>query len=731
MKCRMRRLLWGVALGLVLGLNACVVTRPPDSKPMPAHPVLPSLPRIDTARALPNWRWIGIRKTGVSGCPQPNPGSGWAAQHLFFTVSRFDDSRESYHYADEEETARTKKLEAVRKEFLYKSGVSESDSRQLDGLLAEMDRFCVYQADSTSGRDPNRELPPEVTIQLERFDRDAMALSSTAEEGEMVESLAEQFGQQTGLQEGKGRPVDPRPDNTRLVFLDTQPTNEGVPLNSTGLSSLHGYTLIHLADHLVRSSSSTSRASLASRLALARTDPLKVDDPASSAPNTRNGGNVGMIADLAPAIEEEITNWRLPLDPDRRVQNLVLNLSLAWDPAFFGGLRETDVCQMTAPVQAVYHALEFASREGALVIAAAGNRTAGPHPTSGPLLPAGWEGKTFGGACCNGKEVRPLVYAVGGIQSNGLPLPNSRPGATPPRVAYADHAVVTNSKNEPTAILTGSSVAAAVTSAIAAVVWHYRPDLKAEQVMELLQRSGNRLEPSADFYFGQDAEPPLQAPRVRRISLCPALSRALAELFPNEPRLSCECWDPRPPHLLPPSIPSREIGSAAIFRENRRAPSGCRVDRIFSALSASEPHSFCPSDEMEDLRSEPWMFPQPDHPPCPNCALIPEPPSIDTRTASYPVLVGYVLEGDISEEWLGCSLSSPTLVLKLADTEGNSETRSLSIPTASLCARDHLRIRVPNFDEDGPFRILSASLSFGLERGGERRAVENPVLITR
>jgi subtilisin family serine protease len=51
---------------------------------------------------------------------------------------------------------------------------------------------------------------------------------------------------------------------------------------------------------------------------------------------------------------------------------------------------------------------------------------------------------------------------------------------------------------EPTAILTGSSVATTVVAAAAAVVWHHRPELRRAEVMELLRRSGGSLERDAE-----------------------------------------------------------------------------------------------------------------------------------------------------------------------------------------------------------------------------------------
>lgn len=88
------------------------------------------------------------------------------------------------------------------------------------------------------------------------------------------------------------------------------------------------------------------------------------------------GGYVGSISELAEAIMEEVLHWQKK--GDRR--HLILNLSLGWDGelALLDGrapdLRTSKVEDLEPSVQAVYKALQFARKEGVLVIAAAGMR---------------------------------------------------------------------------------------------------------------------------------------------------------------------------------------------------------------------------------------------------------------------------------------------------------------------------------------------------------------------
>src|SRR6185295_8822360 len=153
-------------------------------------------------------------------------------------------------------------------------------------------------------------------------------------------------------------------------------------------------------------------------------------------------------------------------------RRIVMNLSVGW-PAAFGG-SEAVIDDMPAPVQAALAVLEFASCRGAIVVAAAGNRSWGPDGDTGPLYPAGWEVRPAPGlqACIDrgaqprpadfppatSTVYRPLLYAVGGVQANNRVLANSRPASEPRLTAFADHAVVDDTTGAPTAVLSGTSV---------------------------------------------------------------------------------------------------------------------------------------------------------------------------------------------------------------------------------------------------------------------------------
>lgn len=274
---------------------------------------------------------------------------------------------------------------------------------------------------------------------------------------------------------------------------------------------------------------------------------------------------------------------------------------------------------------AVLDALRYAREQGVLVVAAAGNRRAGLPPT-GALFPAAWERGDGPGS--QGKAAPPPVYAVGGLETEGEPLANARPGGAPPRAAYADHAVVESDEaGRPTAILTGSSVAAAVVSSAAAVVWHHRPAWSAAEVMRTLEEAGDALDRGPDFpLLATGPEPP----RIRRISLCRALERACAAPGPACPAaVPCPPWQRTVPDLAGPlgAIAVETTYDLTAFTDLSTAgPPLCQRREIRSRhpkkLWTPDP---CPGEHFLEPRAVPWMYPQPESDPCPSCALVPIP----------------------------------------------------------------------------------------------------------
>jgi hypothetical protein len=507
-----RTLLLWIAPWIAFGLGACA-----------------TMPQPETSKACAEWRWIGITSQPEDACPDIQ---GWEEEPLFASLA-----------------ADRVKADSYAKERKLPSAVPSPK------VVQELKRFCVYD------RKPGTSSPPAAAGKLVRIDRDCAAISVAGDTDQVKDwkEFSKRFLEQAG------KPATPlaikNRHGVRLAFLDTHPTGVGVPAERpTGkLSSEHGYTLAHIARNLVCSpeDSDVCAALITTRLALPITrfdsesrEGTKIDE--------KRGGRIGMQSDLAEAIRAEVDAWAGDLQKNDAPRHLVLNLSVAWDGERFDGLDETQIAEMRAGTQAVYWALRYAAGFDALVLAAAGNRS--DCAKERPLLPAAWEqGAPW--AELRGEVPRaPLVYAVGGVDSMGEPLPNARYRGMPQRAAYGASAVVPAlTPGHSTTKYTGTSVSTAVVSSIAAIVWDTLPDHDPETIMNLLYKSGDSLHESgnsrskpaprlADFWFGGGTAAAAQPPAVRRISLCPALEAACKELG-NRPgcpmrQLSCESWTP-------------------------------------------------------------------------------------------------------------------------------------------------------------------------------------------
>jgi hypothetical protein len=537
-----------IAACAALGLSACATTPSPG----PA--------KADTAKACAEWRWIGISRPETR-CPDV---SGWTVRPLFSPLSPA--------------------LSDHGKEPVYKSEKAppdeKADKAPASDVVRELNRFCVYEIEEPGRKLSNVPFPPAVSSDLVRFDQDCAALSLSAEPEPEPAGIAERIAGPTlkDFFAQAGKPEEALEINNwlgvRLAFLDTEPTREGV--SETMGNSPHGYILSHIARKLVCTQEPMDHCAvqIATRLAL----PIVEFDAKSrkhSLIDPGRGGFFGTQSDLAAAIQSEVETWRRL----RAQPHLVLNLSMAWDGELFGGLDEAQVAEMRAGTQAVYRALEYAADYDVLVLAAAGNQKREPCSATGPLLPAAWErGAPKQEETCGRSRTRPLVYAVGGLDTDGYPVFNARPGGMPQRAAFA--VVKSWNPDAPEKTFAGSSVATAVVSSIAALVWDSFPGLDSEGVMRILDQSGDLMKHPADLWFGAGAPPAAPLPVVHRLSLCAALRKACDE-NPNEPcplQAACPTWTPSPPD------PSR-------LAMKNSAQSSC----------------------------QPWLSPQPEDDPCLAC----------------------------------------------------------------------------------------------------------------
>jgi hypothetical protein len=652
----------------VLWLSAC------STLPRPEVPVAPGNVNAARKEAEVRTRWVGVTKLWTTGCPAAD-APGWRVRPL----------------------------------FPLKKGLDPKLKRSARN--AKLHRFCVYEYKGKLPKDRQLELPRSISDRLRSVEPDRVALSGMATLKEATSGpFSQRFSEQVEIPSDLAVQVTSK--KVRLVFLDTQPTGEWIPQTS-GLSP-HGYTLTHIAGHLAgplickNGSNDPCAVHVASRLAL----PLVSFQPwqGIEVKNTSTGGHRGAFVDLFDALTDEITAWQ----PTLAQPHMVINLSAGWDGEKHGGW-EANLDPMSL-IGAIHGLLQTAATQGILVIAAAGNERGGPNATGQPLLPGGWEKPfrlTGQGEWLPTTFDPPLVYAVSGVDSQNHPLVNTREKGEASRVAYADHVVVEDlhTPGQFTATLTGTSVASAVVSTIAAIVWSYRPELSSAEVMDILSDSGEPLPRKHDF----SEPPPVQD--VRRVTLCRALSSARGFA---QPGCGAETGIAQGPFIA-----------------------------FVAPEKTSDPTSSFPSTAHTDLRDDPWIGPQPAMDPCPACvidppseqAFLPPPTEIavvadaSLRSLQYttPLVDSSKLLIEIPESWAAGALQQATLEIFGFHPSTGRKMRiagySIPVPATPLVSGDQLEV---TFDQ--PAEPFQAALSFVLNPPegappGTTRSVISPLFV--
>jgi hypothetical protein len=576
-------------------------------------------------------RWIGLLEDGNSTCPDVD---GWRAQKLLSESSR-------QHAQDPPD------------ELFKKFGLN---------------RFCVYTKKNPSSKPFPEALPGLIKQEPDRIEVVLLSGNQGCSSGDLAQrirpNLEEQFLQQTG----QVKLTESKHPSVRLVFVDTQETFDGLPKKVS--PSCHGYALAHMAYRLVCGGGEPCPIKIATRLALRfdSTDPDSASD---------EGGRLGSLHDLAEAITEEVSEWQ----KDKRSTRLILNLSIGWDGELLSEVTE-DESKLGPAALEVYNAIRYAAGHGALVIAAAGNRRGGTPDTRWPVLPAAWEVRRL--------LERKAIYAVGGLDWQGMPISNSRHGGMPQRAAYADHVAVrtrSSLSTEWTSIYTGTSVSAAVVSSVAATAWYLQPTLSPFEVMERIDQFGEVLPLRADFHEG------LTQPPVRRVSLCQTVKEICRpDGTPCRPAvrdLLCPAWDHHPPDLsllgLRPRIgrSPNPTSPLALFRDLNTPASG-------------------------------WTGPQPGDNPCSSCTILPDPPP--RATATDPIT--YSLALDTSPSFVS-TIESAVLVI---DCGASHYPIALDPPFSSST-------RIPLDEITFTPSNCTSSVDWLVKAGGELRSVQSPVLI--
>ncbi len=340
------------------------------------------------------------------------------------------------------------------------------------------------------------------------------------------------------------------------------------------------------------------RCGVQNYLALPHTAPHTVD--------LQHGGFFGTRGELAEQIARALDAFA----PSMNQEHLVVNLSLGWDAAFDK--------KYPGPIgrDSVHDALTRAACMGALTIAASGNRSI---YQDSPSLPAAWEvhdapdQKTclsLGFPWRSFKQVgkyRPLVFAASGVNGHDIPLAITRPDGQSRLVAYAKNVITDDKRATPhTALMTGSSMAAAVVSGVAAAGWSFAPDHDQYAVMDLVYDTAVPLDPAqtggatTDFCNG----PSCAAYPLRRVSACNTI-KALA------PGVECNTLAAHKGVDVEQAEPDLVAGSSS----PPAAQGGATPPALTPCLGANCGGPGGPQPP------QPWVAPQPAWPTCVPCQL--------------------------------------------------------------------------------------------------------------
>jgi hypothetical protein len=149
----------------------------------------------------------------------------------------------------------------------------------------------------------------------------------------------------------------------------------------------------------------------------------------------------------------------------------------------------------------------------------------------------------------------PLVYAVGGLDGNDAATFLTRTGGQPRLAAYSENATASEDAvptlDRRAAVLTGTSVASAVTSAAAALVWSQNPARTATEVMDIVFAAG----PQVMGIMPDLCLKGMSCKEVHRLDLCAAVATAAACPPGTTPCPVVQCAAP-PPRGVPSWTPA-------------------------------------------------------------------------------------------------------------------------------------------------------------------------------
>jgi hypothetical protein len=389
-------------------------------------------------------------------------------------------------------------------------------------------------------------------------------------------------------------------DRVRVAVVDTSADNQGsgVPDGEADISDNgHGDAVGNLVRRLSRVGQGRW-AVIRSELALGRRGPRDPQEPGEIEWVPDLGGDYGSQAEAARAMYDAVRRF---LDEDDET-HLILNLSFGWDAAY-GDHRKR---RSRVPSRMALDVAQYAACEGALLIAAAGNRD-NFSLSEKALAPAAYERKRNKCVADPGAYA-PVVHAVQGVDGRDRLLFNARRKALPRLMAPASFVMTPsfdlNGNTSTIRIHTGSSMAAAAVSGVAALVWGARPELQAHEVMDLVYATAEPLGRNAKFGMGGQKQP-----RVR-VSACHAFVAACAGVAGQcgfTPDELASCGERR----------ARRVDASPDWEQVAND-----MEAFYGnpALVQSPPPPATPVNSVPQTL-EPWATPQPGDPGCPLCGI--------------------------------------------------------------------------------------------------------------
>ena len=530
---------------------------------------------------------------------------------------------------------------------MFVDGSAGLAQRQLDDaeIPERLSGFCLYRSTAEPGEEL---LPPEHGA----LDCPAAEPPGSAWSESLRGKLAQAFATQAGAASPQ---TDPGPFGVTVSVVDAASDDaDTVPRIQ------HANAMGAIIETLACPNGTACAVSVTNALAL----PLAADgalvDP--------GGAEYGTRAHVAMGIFDAVTAWRRSLQhgPPSR---LVLNLSLGWatDPSTNCGVDAACGCTETQPwcdatshvedfsafvdlgastqtpayptrlaTEAVHGALLYASCQGALIVASAGNGKDGSCNAT-PMAPASWANlaaptplqciemgfeppASLPSQWQLHEPHAPLVVPVAAVDHRDHPIARTRPGSLTRLVAPGYHALADGEAAHELDPVTGTSASAATVASGAALLWSHDPTLGPRAVIDTLYESGRPLGVSGQLpEYGSEPEK-----TVHRVSLCAALDTLDPDLH------AC-------PHPSAPAKALDELHAAAVTvgDENQGPEHPPQVQPSFACSSCGQTRNVLAS-EGDDLPVDAYLLwscstpdderpllagPQPDLPVCPECPL--------------------------------------------------------------------------------------------------------------